>query len=97
MVPGLHPKDTDRGITCEIRCWDTGNACRGNEEHTPWYQLYTGTKKVIYGHWAAQRLMVRDRTVGLDSGCAYGGELSAYILETAEIVQVKAKQAYKAY
>lgn len=39
--------------------------------------------------------MIRDNTIGLDSGCVYGGELSAYILETAEIIQVSAKQAYQ--
>lgn len=54
VVPGMHPRDTDRGITCEIRYWDAENSCMGHKEHTPWYELYTGTKKVIYGHWAVQ-------------------------------------------
>lgn len=79
-----------------LRNWNTEKSCIGNKEHTPWYEIYIGTKKVVYGHWGAQRLMVRENTIGIDSGCVYGGELSAYILETSEIVQVPAKQTYEA-
>lgn len=39
--------------------------------------------------------MVRENTIGLDSRCVYGGQLSAYVLETSEILQVQAKQVYE--
>lgn len=61
----------------------------------PWYQFYQGTKPVVYGHWAKQGLMRYQNTVGLDSGCVYGGSLSAYILESNEIVQVPAIRTYE--
>ena len=31
---------------------------------------------------------------GLDTGCCFGGKLTAFILETKEIVQVSAKKTY---
>lgn len=32
---------------------------------------------VVFGHWAALGLMLRDNLVALDSGCVWGNKLSA--------------------
>jgi hypothetical protein len=61
----------------------------------PWYEHYTGAKPIIYGHWATDGLRIRPNTIWLDSGCVFGGHLSAYILETREIVQVRAHRVHK--
>lgn len=63
---------------------------------TPWWQHYQGKKPLFYGHWASQGLaLARNNTYGLDSGCLYGGFLSAYCLETQELWQVKSKSMYQ--
>jgi bis(5'-nucleosyl)-tetraphosphatase (symmetrical) len=54
----------------------------------PWDDFYQGTKRVVFGHWARRGLVVRPHCVGLDTGCCYGGKLSAWIAETDRIVQV---------
>lgn len=54
----------------------------------PWDDFYTGRKRVVFGHWARRGLVVRPQCVGLDSGCVYGGKLSAWIAEQDRIVQV---------
>lgn len=36
---------------------------------------------LLYGHWAAAGLTVRPRTLGLDGGCVYGGQLVAVRLD----------------
>ncbi len=54
----------------------------------PWHDYYDGDKRVLFGHWARQGLHVTDRVIGLDSGCVYGGQLSAWIAEEDRIVQV---------
>lgn len=61
----------------------------------PWYEYYTGDKLVIYGHWAAEWLRVRKNTIWLDTGCCFGGALTAYCLETGEYSQVRANKVYK--
>ena len=38
--------------------------------------------------------LLRPRLRGLDSGCVWGGHLSAWIAEEDRIVQVKAAKAY---
>lgn len=49
---------------------------------------------VVFGHWSTLGLMVKKRVVCLDSGCAWGGELSALVSDpdkdTHEIVSVPA-------
>jgi len=56
--------------------------------YRPWDDFYTGRKRVVFGHWARRGLVVRPQCVGLDSGCVYGGKLSAWIAEEDRVVQV---------
>ena len=56
--------------------------------YRPWDDFYRGRKRVVFGHWARRGLVVRPRCVGLDTGCVYGGKLSAWIAEEDRVVQV---------
>ncbi len=96
---GLQPNkqrlcDMEPEIISNIRTWDQQGLDLNHPCNPPWYELYHGKRPVIYGHWAKQGLHIRPNTIGLDSGCVYGGFLSAYVLETGAIFQVKAAQAY---
>ena len=54
----------------------------------PWYQFYRGERTVVFGHWARRGLVVAPRVRGLDSGCVYGGPLTAWIAEEDRLVHV---------
>jgi bis(5'-nucleosyl)-tetraphosphatase (symmetrical) len=56
--------------------------------YEPWDTFYRGAKTVVFGHWARRGLDRRERVLALDSGCVYGGKLSAWIAEEDRIVQV---------
>jgi bis(5'-nucleosyl)-tetraphosphatase (symmetrical) len=46
----------------------------------PWFDLpsrKTADVTVVFGHWAALGLTLRDNLIGLDSGCVWGEKLSA--------------------
>ncbi|MFC7068058.1 metallophosphoesterase family protein [Halobaculum lipolyticum] len=43
-----------------------------------WWEEYAGPERVFYGHTVLARPVVREYAVGLDTGCVYGGELTAY-------------------
>lgn len=45
-------------------------------------------KKIIFGHWSALGLYHGAGVLGLDSGCVWGRELTAYRLEDGETFQV---------
>lgn len=62
--------------------------------YAPWHHWYGGDRTVVFGHWARQGLLVRDRLRGLDSGCVYGGRLTAWIAEQDVIVSVPAHRTY---
>ncbi len=67
---------------------------RESDEGTPWYHVYYGEKVVLFGHWPAPEPRRGKKAIGLDTGCVYGYNLTAYIIETDEFVTVKAKKAY---
>ena len=54
----------------------------------PWDHFYRGRRTVVFGHWARRGLVMRPRLRGLDSGCVYGGTLTAWIAEEDRLVQV---------
>ena len=55
-----------------------------------WLDLHRDRRTVVFGHFARQGLVVRDRARGLDTGCVYGKELTAWIAEEDRIVAVPA-------
>jgi hypothetical protein len=67
---------------------------RESEEGTPWYHVYYGEKTILFGHWPAPEPRRGKKAIGLDTGCVYGYNLTAYIIETDEFVSVSAQRAY---
>ena len=67
---------------------------RESEEGTPWYHVYHGEKIVLFGHWPSPEPRRGRKAIGLDTGCVYGYNLTAYIIESDEFVTVKAKRSY---
>jgi len=62
----------------------------------PWANEYRGKALVLYGHIPAREVLNINNTVCIDTGCVFGGKLSAYRYPEGEIIQVKAKQEYYA-
>ena len=64
------------------------------KEHLPWYAFQeapwkTEGKRVLFGHWAAHGVQTERSALCLDSGCVWGGQLTAYCLETGKMTQVQ--------
>jgi diadenosine tetraphosphatase ApaH/serine/threonine PP2A family protein phosphatase len=68
---------------------------RTNREGVPWYERYDGDQIVLFGHWPAPEPRRGPRAIGLDTGCVYGYDLTAYIIETGEFLSVKARRVYE--
>jgi len=57
--------------------------------HVPWYEARTAAEAaIVFGHWSALGLRLTEQIAGLDTGCVWGGELSALRLEDRWLVQV---------
>jgi bis(5'-nucleosyl)-tetraphosphatase (symmetrical) len=60
-------------------------------KYKPWFKhkhRLTRDVTVAFGHWAALGLRVKKRYIAMDSGCVWGGKLSALRLEDRALFQV---------
>lgn len=73
----------------------------------PWGAHYTGPPHVVFGHNALSDLQLHAWATGIDTGCVYGGALSALVLDAGSgvppvadrrqaIVSIKARRTYQA-
>ena len=66
-----------------------------------WTEFWKGPESIIYGHNVhsfsdplIEEVMPGVTCYGLDTGCCFGGKLTALILETKQIIQIPAKRIY---
>lgn len=88
LVPGEHPCQSKIEHLVNIRYWGGKGKGMKNSSYPAWHDLYTGSKLVVYAHWAQQGLKVKKNSIGLDTGCVYGGFLTGLWLPERELVQV---------
>ncbi|HYX27276.1 MAG TPA: metallophosphoesterase [Pyrinomonadaceae bacterium] len=60
----------------------------------PWYSIYRGPQTILFGHWPAKEPRRASHAIGLDTGCVYGGRLTAFIIESGDFVSVPARAKY---
>lgn len=94
ISPYDKPSDCSKKVLTTIRTWDGVGVNLNRESDPPWYTLYDGVKTIIYGHYAAKGLQVHEKTIGLDSGCVFGGKLTCLEWPSRVITQVQAKKMY---
>ncbi len=64
----------------------------------PWFDLtnrQTENSTVVFGHWSTLGLLIRPNVVGLDTGCVWGGKLTAINLQDRSTIQVECPQHQK--
>lgn len=60
----------------------------------PWAEDYRGKAKVIYGHTPSAQVQAINNTFCIDTGCVFGGKLTAYRYPEGELAQVDARAQY---
>jgi len=53
-----------------------------------WFRLWKEPESIVFGHWSTLGLTLTENVAGLDSGCVWGGPLTALRLEDRWLVQV---------
>jgi len=60
--------------------------------YLPWFEVpqrASAEATVVFGHWSALGLIVKPNVIALDTGCLWGGNLTAIRLEDRKLFQVK--------
>jgi serine/threonine protein phosphatase 1 len=60
-----------------------------------WFELHERLPRVFFGHTVLDAPVVTDGAVGLDTGCVYGGDLTAYDYRADELRSVPAERTYQ--
>jgi hypothetical protein len=99
IVPGIPLEEQDAHAVMHMRSLVNSSDDDNNtpnltpeEKHTEepwiaewdrWQEKCTSKTTVVFGHDAKRRLQLGKYAVGLDSGCLYGGQLSALVIEVS--------------
>jgi hypothetical protein len=95
LLPDLPLEDQDPDDLMNMRSiLDDGTSSRSYEEGTPWASVWPGPRLVAFGHDAVRGLQNRPHSVGLDTGCVYGGWLTGLWMPRRDLVSVPARGTY---
>jgi hypothetical protein len=93
-VPGKALEEQDRELLLTIRSIRDDGTPSKKIEGTPWAALWKGPERIVFGHDAVRGLQEQPMATGLDTGCVYGGKLTALVLPERKLVAVNARRAY---
>jgi diadenosine tetraphosphatase ApaH/serine/threonine PP2A family protein phosphatase len=71
-----------------------GTASTRASEGVLWATKWHGPEEIVFGHDAVRGLQHHPHAIGLDTGCCYGRDLTAYLLPERRLVSVRAKNVY---
>ncbi len=107
LVPGVPlKKQTERTLLYVRGIDEHGAPTERRDAGEPWGKRYAGPPHVVFGHNALAEPQLHPWATGLDTGCVYGGRLTALVLDAEEpvprtsiarkkrLVSVPARRAY---
>ena len=70
-------------------------APEGGYERPFWFETRRESPRVFFGHTVLAEPFESDHAVGLDTGCVYGGRLTAYDCRNSEFLAVEPPETYR--
>lgn len=77
-----------RFCTAEGRMEFRSKGTAAPEGFRPWFEFRHDRESIVCGHWSALGLKTAEKLAALDSGCVWGGRLTAMRLEDRALYQV---------
>jgi diadenosine tetraphosphatase ApaH/serine/threonine PP2A family protein phosphatase len=95
LVPGVALEAQSPDLVMNMRTLrPDGTGSRRPEDGELWGARWPGPELVVFGHHATAGLQRHPHAIGIDTGCVYGGKLTAYVLPDDRFVSVPARNVY---
>jgi len=86
VVPGLDVERTPPEALMTMRTIDARGRWSDKQGGDPWGALYVGPPHVVFGHNARAEVQLHPWATGIDTGCVYGGRLTAVLLGAGQMM-----------
>ena len=107
VVPGVAFSRQDAWTLMHIRSVGADGAASDALGSASWAEQYSTEPHIVFGHDSRRKLQLHPHATGLDTGCVYGGSLTALVLSEGStipfpndrrdlLVSVRARRAYYA-
>jgi serine/threonine protein phosphatase 1 len=95
----IHPESLDHTYWFNMGRDGISEKHRRELGYRRWYELYDHSQDVVYGHSVFREPKIvpgsgGGTSFGIDTGCVFGGKLTALILPDRKIIQVPARREY---
>lgn len=87
--------EMSRRCLLTIRTWDGVGRNLDRDFDPPWFEVARWPVPVVFGHWALRGRVDLPQAKGLDTGCVYGGRLTAWSPDENRWWQVPAHRVWK--
>lgn len=99
LWPRVQVEEQQRNHLLHLQCvgdWSLKRSAWPSKAPTGtfWTNYYNGRERVVFGHTGLNKPLHTQYATGIDTGCVFGRQLTAYILPDDRFVQVQAKGRY---
>lgn len=98
FLPNIPWDDQPADVVTQIQVYNKKSGAWGKRSDVSngetWMKYWHGPPYVVTGHTPRSKVVRTKWSICIDTGCAYGGKLTAYELTGQKIIQVKARETY---
>jgi Calcineurin-like phosphoesterase len=84
VVPNIPIEQQDPRALMYMRSLGRFGEAVESRGRVPWGERYHGSPHVVFGHNAMEEAQIHRAATGIDTGCVYGGRLTAMVLRAGE-------------